>query len=163
MNSLSRITSFNFAGRRKRSTFIILFLIYGIMNACWLIFSSYVFTSFYSQKSFLLEIIFWVGLLIILFLMLNNYALRFDDLGMSGFWTIGTGVPFLNIIVLAFLIFKKGEAGGNRFGPDPITGSNERILEEKIPSIESQITNDNFLNSDPSEALAKYKNIKKMD
>ena len=163
MNSVLRNTNFNFAGRRKRSTFIILLFLYGIINVCWINFGSYVFTPFYSQRSILFEFIFWGGLLIILFLMLNNYALRFHDLGMSGFWTIGLGVPFLNFILLAFLIFKKGEAGGNRFGPDPITGSNERILEEKIPSIESQKTNDNFLNNDPSEALAKYKKVKKMD
>ena len=42
---------------------------------------------------------------------------RFHDLGMSGWYLLGTMVPFYNIYLGLILLFKKGDAQDNNYGP----------------------------------------------
>jgi len=45
---------------------------------------------------------------------------RWHDLDQSGWWTLSSLVPYVNIIVMIILGFFKGTDGPNRFGKDPL-------------------------------------------
>ncbi len=45
---------------------------------------------------------------------------RLHDIGKSGWWQLLGFVPLLGIIVLLIWWTRKGDAGANRFGPDPM-------------------------------------------
>ena len=47
---------------------------------------------------------------------------RLHDLDRSGWWCLIALVPFVGGIVLLIWTCSRGTSGGNRFGPDPITG-----------------------------------------
>ena len=42
---------------------------------------------------------------------------RFHDLGMSGWYLLGTMVPFYNIYLALILLFKNGQPDENQYGP----------------------------------------------
>jgi uncharacterized membrane protein YhaH (DUF805 family) len=44
---------------------------------------------------------------------------RLNDMGRSGWFTIGLFIPLVNIGVSLWLLFGAGDAGPNRFGPPP--------------------------------------------
>ena len=44
---------------------------------------------------------------------------RLHDLGRPGWWALLMLVPLLNLPVLGYLLYRAGDAGGNRFGPPP--------------------------------------------
>lgn len=45
---------------------------------------------------------------------------RLHDIGKSGWWQLLGFVPLLGMIVLLLWWTRKGDAGANRFGPDPL-------------------------------------------
>ena len=45
---------------------------------------------------------------------------RFRDLGHSGWFTLFTLIPFVNLGFYIYLLFFKWDEGENRFGPDPL-------------------------------------------
>lgn len=45
---------------------------------------------------------------------------RLHDLDRSGWWVLLSFVPIINFIFGLYLMFRKGVAGGNRFGADPL-------------------------------------------
>jgi len=45
---------------------------------------------------------------------------RLHDLDKSGWWLLVSFVPIIGFIVLLFWFTRKGTAGENRFGPDPL-------------------------------------------
>ena len=143
-------TALSFSGRRKRSSHILLYFFYLITFPIW----TMVFVPL-TGGSYLL---FYAGLIVILNLALNNHVKRLHDLGHSGWWVLLFIVPLINLLLLLYLFFFRGQMGGNQYGPDPITGSQEKILVgiEK-PTKASQDPEKDFLNFDPSDALKKYK------
>ena len=62
-------------------------------------------------------------LVVILLVLLFGFGLaarRLHDFNKSGWWSILTLVPFLNVILALVLIFKKGQTGENHYGEDPL-------------------------------------------
>jgi uncharacterized membrane protein YhaH (DUF805 family) len=45
---------------------------------------------------------------------------RFHDLGRSGWWVLLVLVPLVGPVITAIWFLFRGEAGTNRFGPDPL-------------------------------------------
>jgi uncharacterized membrane protein YhaH (DUF805 family) len=44
---------------------------------------------------------------------------RLHDTGRSGWWLLLGIIPLLGTIVLLYFLIQEGDAGGNRYGPDP--------------------------------------------
>ena len=47
---------------------------------------------------------------------------RFHDLNLSAWWILAFMIPLVNVVLVVILFFKKGTAGENKFGPDPLQG-----------------------------------------
>ena len=45
---------------------------------------------------------------------------RLHDIGISAWFSLISLVPFVNLGLGLFLLFKKGNAGPNKYGPDPL-------------------------------------------
>ena len=91
-------------------------------------------------------LLFYAGNIVFFSLALNNHVKRLHDLGHSGWWVLLFIVPLINILLLLYLFFFRGQMGGNQYGPDPITGSQERILAgiEKAARITEVAKDDRF-------------------
>jgi uncharacterized membrane protein YhaH (DUF805 family) len=50
----------------------------------------------------------------------SSVVRRFHDLGRSGYHYFLMLIPLVNLYWGCVLLFKKGEEGPNRYGPDPI-------------------------------------------
>jgi len=48
---------------------------------------------------------------------------RFNDINQSGWWLLLNLIPFVNFLLMAYLIFSPGTKGTNNFGPAPIENS----------------------------------------
>lgn len=44
---------------------------------------------------------------------------RLHDLGLSALYLLGVLIPFINLYFVFILLFKRGDEGGNEFGPEP--------------------------------------------
>jgi uncharacterized membrane protein YhaH (DUF805 family) len=44
---------------------------------------------------------------------------RLHDTNHSAWWIFISAVPFIGVILFLYLLFKEGDRGANRFGPDP--------------------------------------------
>ncbi|WP_078120424.1 DUF805 domain-containing protein [Thiosocius teredinicola] len=53
---------------------------------------------------------------------------RLHDFNASGWWAIAMVIPFANLILALFLLFKGGDEGTNRFGPARVTRGWEKVL-----------------------------------
>jgi len=63
-----------------------------------------------------------LGNLYILAVFIPNLAVgvrRLHDIDKSGWWLLITLIPLIGIIVLIYFLAKDGQAGPNRFGPNP--------------------------------------------
>lgn len=47
---------------------------------------------------------------------------RLHDLDRPTWWIVGMIIPVVNMVLGLFLLFAKGTAGPNRYGPDPLEG-----------------------------------------
>lgn len=64
-----------------------------------------------------------VGMAVYTLLILGQFPLdirRCHDMGKSGWLTLLLFVPFVNMIWVLVLLFKKGTEGENAYGPDPL-------------------------------------------
>ena len=64
-----------------------------------------------------------VGTVVYTLLILGQFPLdirRCHDMGKSGWLTLLLFVPFVNMIWVLVLLFKKGTEGENAYGPDPL-------------------------------------------
>ena len=48
---------------------------------------------------------------------------RFNDINQSGWWLLLNLIPFVNFLMMAYLIFSPGTNGTNNFGPAPVENS----------------------------------------
>ena len=48
---------------------------------------------------------------------------RWHDIGFSGWWVLINLAPALGLLVMAFLLSRQGEEGGNEYGRDPRQGT----------------------------------------
>lgn len=72
------------------------------------------------------EAIFGISTLLYLPLLVFSFVLakrRFNDVNRSGWFSLLLWVPLLNFIVSLYLIFARGDDGGNDFGPPPAPNS----------------------------------------
>ncbi len=73
-----------------------------------------------------------IGLLVPQILFLVVYLLlairRFHDINAAGWWSILLIVPLANVVAVLVLVFKRGDATANRFGPPRPTPSWERVV-----------------------------------
>lgn len=54
------------------------------------------------------------------FVFLSLGVRRIHDIGLSGWWMLITLVPFIGGIVVFIFTLIKGNAGDNKYGPDPL-------------------------------------------
>lgn len=47
---------------------------------------------------------------------------RLHDIDMCGWWVLIIFVPLIGVLLLLYWMIKRGTAGENRFGPDPLAG-----------------------------------------
>ena len=66
----------------------------------------------------LLSILWLFASVIIIIPMLSSACLRLHDLDKSGWWQLFFLIPLVGIILLFYLLLKKGTNGPNRFGND---------------------------------------------
>lgn len=67
-----------------------------------------------------------IGFVIIIPAFIANILLnirRCHDLDLSGWWSIGCLIPYLNVVFYLYLMIKKGTTGPNKYGPDPLQES----------------------------------------
>ena len=57
---------------------------------------------------------------------------RFRDLGHSGWFTLFTLIPFVNIVFYIYLLFFKWENGENQFGADPLISEENQTYDGVI-------------------------------
>jgi len=80
-----------------------------------------------------LKYLFIATLLVFTFFNASITVRRFHDINMSGFWTFLYLIPFLGVILSIMLLFVKGDAWTNKYGPavyklalyDSLMNSNE--------------------------------------
>ena len=53
---------------------------------------------------------------------------RLNDMGKAGWWGVLLLVPLLNLLATAWLVFGKGDAGPNAYGPPPAPNSRGTIV-----------------------------------
>lgn len=65
---------------------------------------------------------------------------RLHDVNRSAWWVLLIFVPIIGGLVLLYWAVKRGTAGANRFGPDPITGETAEVplTASGIPPVERQ-------------------------
>ncbi len=66
--------------------------------------------------------------LIYLYLKVVFAIRRFHDLDKSGWWSVATFIPLINIIFILYMLLAKGTDGVNRFGAQRTTPSLEKII-----------------------------------
>ena len=65
-------------------------------------------------------------LLCILPFTVSGYMLmirRLHDIDLTGYFVLLNFIPFVNLGLLLYVLFKKGTEGDNAYGPDPLEGS----------------------------------------
>jgi uncharacterized membrane protein YhaH (DUF805 family) len=70
-------------------------------------------------------IVSWIYLVVVWILILWSIK-RLHDLNKSWWWAILVFIPFIQIIPTIYLSFFKWTQGENRFGPDPLGGTNKK-------------------------------------
>lgn len=65
-----------------------------------------------------------IGSLAFIWPQLATASKRFHDFGFSGWTAALTMIPFVNLLVLIWLLAHPGNAGPNKFGPQPPSGFN---------------------------------------
>ena len=45
---------------------------------------------------------------------------RLHDVGLSGYFCLAAFIPFVNLGLILYLLFKQGTVGDNAYGPDPL-------------------------------------------
>ncbi|HHL18735.1 MAG TPA: DUF805 domain-containing protein [Thiothrix sp.] len=56
------------------------------------------------------------------------FVRRLHDINMSGWWSLLSIIPLVNIIFGIFVLVKKGTEGANNFGPERVTPTWEKIV-----------------------------------
>lgn len=82
------------------------------------------------------------GFIIISFVILTFFQIlqmikRCQDLSLSGWYTLLSLIPLLNVIFMLYLFFKKGVIGANEYGSDPLKYHNNK--KRKSSNIKSDI------------------------
>ena len=118
----------NFSGRARRMEYWMFYLISQIIGLIIIIpymitfFSAFDFTAATFSPSGAYWFFFILLMLYSLFLFLPSLAVsirRLHDTGRSGVWFFINFVPFIGTIWFIVLLVLPGDAGDNRFGPDP--------------------------------------------
>ena len=66
---------------------------------------------------------FLIGIPILIAAVVGNWMItirRLHDLDKSGWWSLVSFIPYVNIALGIYVLFFKGTTGPNRFGPDPL-------------------------------------------
>lgn len=53
---------------------------------------------------------------------------RLHDVGRSGWWLLVDFLPLVGRVVVLFWMLRRGDAGDNRFGPDPLGRRDARLV-----------------------------------
>ena len=115
---------FSLDGRLNRAAFIKLMLLTGIITtavsvAVWLVLPA------------LLKYFLFVAILVVYLVHFSLAARRFHDLGKGIYWAVAylfvsyfgrvfEPVSLIHLIFFLYLLIKKGDAGPNQYGPDPL-------------------------------------------
>lgn len=114
----------SFKGRLNRKAFLIQSVIVGLIQFLNVIVISFVQKSLASTADTSLALlslpISLISIAISICVVIFSISIsikRWHDIGKSGWWTLTTIIPIVNILVWFYLIFKKGDIGSNQFGP----------------------------------------------
>lgn len=113
---------FSFSGRLNRLAFAIrLALGYTFLILIWYLVNN---NLEQIQSSLLLSIPLLIVIAITVWFLYASKGQRIHDLGKSALWTLVIFVSakevYLYLAVVAFLLYKKGTVGENRYGQDPL-------------------------------------------
>lgn len=102
-------------GRMNRQPYIYMTLLFYFVPSilfwlCWVLFG---FSYFGRIMSIMIQTL-------IIITNLTFSVRRLHDLGKSGLWYVVIAVPLVNFILVMLLILIKGNAGPNKYGPDPL-------------------------------------------
>jgi len=118
--SSSRPTFFSYDGRINRAKYILTMFLLGFLG--YLVIS--IWTIISPESSF-------VGNILLVIFCSFPIVKRWHDMNKSGvnyFWGL---VPIANLIAVLFLLFSKGTAGSNQYGPDPLAGESTNPNQEQ--------------------------------
>jgi uncharacterized membrane protein YhaH (DUF805 family) len=65
-------------------------------------------------------ILFTIAALFVIYMSACLWIRRCHDIGLSGWWAILGFIPYINLLMGLFLIFKKGQQRDNIYGPMPV-------------------------------------------
>ncbi len=118
---------------------IVLMVISAILQGIvFMLFSSYgELSAFGTIISSLLSLVLFVLFIPVIIATLGLYVRRFHDLGKGGVYVLLTFIPFVNLIVLAYLIFMKGVAGPNMYGAtlDANASIKDIVLNKEVSTV----------------------------
>jgi len=113
----------SFKGRLSRKAFLIQSVIVGLTQFLNVIVISFVQKSLAASTDTSLALlslpISLISIVISICVVIFSISIsikRWHDIGKSGWWTLTTLIPAINIVVWIYLIFKKGDIGSNQFG-----------------------------------------------
>ena len=104
---------FSFEGRRNRRSYVL----YAISLIPALVFTALISETMDSRLVFAL---------LLTPIYVSGWAVgsqRLRDINFSGWWVLVTLIPILGIFFTVFVALQPGTEGPNRFGPDPLAGS----------------------------------------
>ena len=110
------VKSFSFSGRARRKEYWMFFLIV-VLIAIFLALADGIMGTYSAEAGFGL-----LGGLFMLCILIQSLAVgvrRLHDTGRSGWWLLINLIPFVGPIIVLVLLALEGQAGENRFGPDP--------------------------------------------
>lgn len=78
---------------------------------------------------------------------------RFHDFNKSGFFALLMFIPFVNVIAMIYLCFKKGDAGKNKYGE---LTSNAKTKSSNEESTSNNVSTNNLTEEDNDDFSSKY-------
>ena len=118
---------FSYNGRLNRLRYFKRFMtILGINTLIWLIFEAVSELSVNIEWHYLQILTKFIFIVAVIFTILGIvsrimlYIRRLKDLDASYWWVLLLFIPFVNVLFLLFLFFKRGTVGNNKYGHDPL-------------------------------------------
>lgn len=100
-------------GRISRRTYTKRIIILVVLNIFLMALSE-----FFSYSE-IIALLMYLPAIYIALLMCMQIIKRLHDINASGWWCILALIPYVGVLFIIYLMFKKGTPGPNRFGPPP--------------------------------------------
>ena len=108
-----------FKGRLPRGSYFLFLISLGFLQEAGRIFYGYDHRKSNSSPDIFTEILYILFFIVLIILILSVNTRRWHDLGKSGYFSLLSLIPYLNLFIFAYLTFKKGRPTKNPYGPPP--------------------------------------------